>query len=135
MDLGCLYFPFTCEENIHSQNLPTTFETFFATYIDCSDLYFEDFLWTVHRKVRRVNFVDACPACVGFAVITFLSFIHFSLWENMSACFLQRSAQNIHLLSRYPAAGEGFDNIYKTVSLHVHSCNARVERYKTTQAR
>ena len=56
--------------------------------------------------------MDACPACVDFAVITFLSFIHFSLWENMSTCFLQLSAQNIHLLSRYPAAGEGFDNNY-----------------------
>ena len=112
MNLGCLYFPFTCKENIHSQ-IPTTFETFFATYFDCSD-YLKDFLWTVHSKVRRVNFAD-------FAVITFLSFIHFCLWENMSTCFLQLIAWNIHLLhvSRYPATGEGFDNIYNTVSLHV----------------
>ena len=72
MDLGCLYFPFTCEENIRRQIL-TAFETFFGTYVDGSD-YFEDFLdflWTVHSKVRRIDFVDACPACVDFAVITF----------------------------------------------------------------
>ena len=56
--------------------------------------------------------MDVCPACVDFAVITFKSVIHFSLWENMSACFLQLNARNIHLLSQYPAVGEGFDKIY-----------------------
>ena len=71
MDLGWPYFPFTCEENIHSQ-IPTTFEIFFTTYFDCGD-YSKDFLWTAHLKVSQVNFVDACPACVDFAVITFLS--------------------------------------------------------------
>ena len=58
----------------------------------------------------------------------------------MSTYFLQLTARNIHLLSRYPAAGEGFDNIYKTVSLHVEGLGDQllrcpVERYKTTQAR
>ena len=58
----------------------------------------------------------------------------------MSASFSQLSARNIHLLSRYLAAGEGFDNIYKTESLHVQGLGDRllqclVERYKTTQAR
>ena len=76
--------------------------------------------------------MDTCPACLEFAVITFLSF--------MSSCFLQLSARNIHLLSRYSAAGEVFDNIYKTVSLHVQGLGDRllqcpVERYKTTHAR
>ena len=60
MDLGCLYCPFTCEENIHS----------LATYFDCSD-NFDDFLWTVHSKDQRVDLVDVSRACVDFAVITF----------------------------------------------------------------
>ena len=63
--------------------------------------------------------MDAFPACVDFDVITFFKvlFIQF-MGEYVRFFFLQLSARNIHLLSRYPAAGEyggpqlGLDNIY-----------------------
>ena len=135
MDLGCLYFPFTCEENIHCQNLPTTFETFFVTYFDCND-YFEDFLLTVHSisKFRQVDFVDACPSCMDFAVIIFLSFIHFSF-------FAAQHTEHTSIIS-ISCSLRVFDNTrtYKNVSLHAQGLGDPLlqcpfERYKTTQAR
>ena len=74
-------------------------------YFDCSD-YFEDLWWTIHSKVRRLSHLRGVRR----------HFIHLSLWENMSACFLQLSARNIHLFIYYfdiLQKGEGFDNIYK----------------------
>ena len=44
-----------------------------------------------------------------------LKFYSFQFMGEYVRCFLQLSARNIHLLSQYPAAGKGFDNIYKAL--------------------
>ena len=65
---------------------------------------------------------------MDFAVITLLKFYSFKFMQEYVRLFFAAQGTE-HLLSQYPlypAAEEGFDNIYKTESLHVQGLGARL---------